>query len=84
MLFAFRPLPRFGRLLNLLATKSKRNRCIYHRRQTRGFVVAGVGEVVGEENPSSSRDKNKREKKVKQIIITEIRKRKNLMALLML
>jgi SOS response regulatory protein OraA/RecX len=66
MLFAFRPLPRFGRLLNLLATKSKRNRCIYHRRQNRGFVVAGVGEVVGEENPSSSRDKNKREKRTRK------------------
>lgn len=65
MLFAFRPLPRFGRLLNLLATKSKRNRCIYHRRQNR-FVVAGVGEVVGEENPSSSRDKNKREKRTRK------------------
>ena len=65
MLFAFRPLPRFGRLLNLLATKSKHSRYIYHRRQNR-FVVAGVGEVVGEENPSSSRDKNKREKRTRK------------------
>ena len=64
LMLAFRPLPRFGRLLNLLATKSRNNRC-YHRRQNR-FVVAGVGEVVGEENSSSSRDENKREKRTRK------------------
>lgn len=63
LMLAFRPLPRFGRLLNLLATKSKNTR--YHHRRQNHRVVAGVGEVVGEENPSSSYD-NKREKRTRK------------------